>query len=149
MTDKILIDRSVVEQALKALEKADRISGYRNNWAEVNSLIAALAQPQGEQEPVTARHRFRNPQRGTPDWSVWQPCKVEKKRPVWEIDSQGFEVEYQALYTHPQPPRQPLTDEQIEDIDGEILKQGHSESHTGMLEFARAIERAHGIGGEA
>lgn len=50
MIGKILIDRSVVEQALRALEKADRISGYRNNWAEVNSLIAALEQPQDHHE---------------------------------------------------------------------------------------------------
>ena len=50
MTDTVTMPRSVVEQALKALEKADRISGYRNNWAEVNSLIAALEQPQVEQE---------------------------------------------------------------------------------------------------
>ena len=55
-----------------------------------------------EQEPVAAQHRFRHPQKGTPDWSVWQPCKVAQ-RPAWEIDSQGYEVEYRALYTAPQP----------------------------------------------
>ena len=102
------------------------------------------SQPQGEQEPVTAQHRFRNPQRGTPDWSVWQPCKVEKKRPVWEIDSQGFEVEYQALYTHQQPKREPLTVGQINRLiaDGKLPLSGNP------YEVARAIERAHGIGGD-
>jgi len=53
-------------------------------------------------QPVAAQHRFRHPQKGTPDWSVWQPCKVAQ-RPAWEIDSQGYEVEYRALYTSPQP----------------------------------------------
>ena len=80
-----------------------------------------------------------------PDWSIWEPCKVSK-RPAWEIDSQGYEVEYRALYLHPQPHRQPLTDEQIVQVLGNVREQ-----LTGnvFLAFARAIERAHGIGGEA
>ena len=107
------VDWPEVDRLLKTVKYligiAERGSGrkMRNDDETVEqfvlSYVRSLEQPQGEQEPVTARHRFRNPQRGTPDWSVWQPCKVEKKRPVWEIDSQGFEVEYQALYTHPQP----------------------------------------------
>ena len=49
-------------------------------------------------EPVAAQHRFRHPQKGCPDWSVWQPCEV-RNRPAWDLDSQGYEVEYRALYT--------------------------------------------------
>ena len=60
------------------------------------------AQP-AEQEPVAAQHRFRHPEKGTPDWSVWQPCKINNKRPAHEIDSQGYQVQYRALYTAPQP----------------------------------------------
>lgn len=66
-----------------------------------------------EQGPVAAQHRFRHPQKGTPDWSVWQPCSVSN-RPAWEIDSQGYEVEYRALYAT--PPRREwvgLTDEEV------------------------------------
>lgn len=64
---------------------------------------AAEERKRAEQaQPVAAQHRFRHPQKGTPDWSVWQPCKVAQ-RPAWEIDSQGYEVEYRALYTSPQP----------------------------------------------
>ena len=45
------------------------------------------------------------------------------------------------LYTHPQPKREPLTDEEIYDC--------LNQARTGLfLEFARAIERAHGIGDE-
>ena len=122
--------------------------GYLDGMAK-GRRDAAMDAEEG-QEPVTARHRFRNPQRGTPDWSVWQPCKVEKKRPVWEIDSQGFEVEYQALYTHPQPKREPLTDAQINDhrlalpYDGEDLPDPWD-----FKQGVRAAERAHRIGGEA
>lgn len=43
-----------------------------------------------------------------------------------------------------QPQREPMTDEEITEITFELLKVGAS-----MHEFARAIERAHGIGGDA
>ncbi len=53
-----------------------------------------------KQAPVAAQHRFRHPQKTMPDWSAWQPTKIAD-RPEWEIDSQGYEVEYRALYLHP------------------------------------------------
>ena len=62
---------------------------------------ACSAAPLLQQEPVAAQHRFRHPQKTMPDWSPWQPCKVAN-RPAWQIDSQGYEVEYRALYTSPQ-----------------------------------------------
>ena len=122
--------------------------GYLDGMAK-GRRDAAMDAEEG-QEPVTARHRFRNPQRGTPDWSVWQPCKVEKKRPVWEIDSQGFEVEYQALYTHPHPKREPLTEDERQDVYAKAIKAIDNDPH---LSWRDAIvfetERAHKIGGEA
>ena len=48
-----------------------------------------------------------------------------------------------ALYTHPQP-RQPLTPEQIMAAWNEA-----EGTRYGFFAFARAIERAHGIGGDA
>jgi hypothetical protein len=45
-----------------------------------------------------------------------------------------------TVYTHP-PQRQPLTDEQIDDLAREMVKGGKSVNW-----LARAIERAHGIG---
>src|SRR5690554_1093976 len=56
--------------------------------------------------PVAAQHRFRHPQKSTRDWSVWQPAPIDLDRPSWEIDSQGFEVEYRLLYDAPQPAEQ-------------------------------------------
>ena len=46
----------------------------------------------------------------------------------------------QLLYTAP-PQRQPLTDGQI------LAMYNNPETHADMIEFARAIEKAHGIGG--
>jgi len=57
---------------------------------------------QEKQDPAAAQHRFRHPQKGTPDWSAWQPTTIGD-RPAWEIDTHGWEVEYRALYAHPSP----------------------------------------------
>ena len=54
------------------------------------------------QKPVAAQHRFRHPQKTMPDWSAWQPTAIAD-RPAWEIDSQGYEVEYRELYAAPVP----------------------------------------------
>jgi len=104
---KILIDRAVVEQALDFCEFAWRdvlMNEYAFKRLEqmIATLRASLAEP-AEQEAVAAQHRFRRPEKGTPDWSVWQPCKINNKRPAHEIDSQGYQVQYRALYTAPQP----------------------------------------------
>lgn len=48
------------------------------------------------------------------------------------------------LYTHPQPKREPLTDEQIAEISVECATVTPSDIY-----FARAIEAVHGIKGEA
>jgi hypothetical protein len=74
----------------------------REHMAEIKRLKAATVQ-----EPVSAQHRFRHPQKGMPGWSVWQPAEVTSRRPTWEIDSQGYEVEYRLLYTTP-PAAQPV-----------------------------------------
>jgi hypothetical protein len=50
------------------------------------------------------------------------------------------------LYTRPQPAQQPLTEEQIQMIDANTH---FHESPDWPVRFARAIERAHGIGGAA
>ena len=67
--------------------------------AEIDALRAKLEQME-RQEPVAAQHRFRHPQKTMPNWSMWQPCAISN-RPAWEIDWQGYEVEYRPLYALP------------------------------------------------
>ena len=51
------------------------------------------------------------------------------------------------LYTHPQSPRHPLTDDQIGEIESWFSNEfGLEAKHS--IDFARAIEAAHGIAGE-
>ena len=57
----------------------------------------------------------------------------------WNSDKDVSDTPPLALYTAP-PQRQPLTDEEIK----VVIRAGEYDS---MEEFARAIERAHGIGG--
>lgn len=62
-------------------------------------------------------------------------------------ESWGREDEdWQALYTHPTPQRQPLTDEQIIGLVRDMSIEMRWPSTP--LDIARAIERAHGITGE-
>ncbi len=53
-----------------------------------------------------------------------------------------------ALYTYP-PQRKPLTDEEIDDIWNRYCDEMGEASINDAYDIARAIERAHGIGGEA
>ena len=66
---------------------------------EIERLRAKIEQME-RQEPVAAQHRFRHPQKTMPNWSTWQPCAISN-RPAWEIDWQGYEVEYRPLYALP------------------------------------------------
>lgn len=53
-------------------------------------------------EPVEAQQRFRHPQKTMPNWSPWQKTPIAD-RPSYEVDSQGYEVEYRLLCTAPPP----------------------------------------------
>lgn len=126
-----------------AAEVADRPGLMGECEKAASALRAALAEAD---EPVAAQHRFRHPQKTMPDWGPWQPCVIRKNRPAWEIDSQGYEVEYRVLYTHP-PRREPLTDEAILDLwSWASTHEAEQTATTQQHAFARAIERAHGIG---
>ena len=122
----VTLPREVVEQALKAFEKADDvIDGY---YQPVQFMIeaeaalrAALEQPV-EQEPVAWRWTGRK------GWIEYGP----EEHDLYNCD---------PLYLHQQPPRQPLTNAEIADllIDIPVLGTGY------FLRIARAIEAAHNI----
>ena len=170
--DKILIDRFVVEQALEALTNCVSEYGHRCNRCDsevdpeakvASALRAALEQPV-EQEPFAVLVRKHSWHLDT--WDVGPQGNLDYGR-AWADERIN-------VYTHPQnlnckstqhrlatlwgyekkQPRQPLTDAEITE-----LADAHMEAFAqfvgagevwfeGEKEFARAIERAHGIGGE-
>ena len=137
MTNTITMPRSVVEQALEALDEIAWSNNTRRQSDRADDarivLRAALEQPQGEQEPVGC---VAGTYGGYPVVRLINPALVLP-----------FGT---ALYTHPQPKREPLTDEQINDhrlalpYDGEDLPDPWD-----FKQGVRAAERAHRIGGEA
>lgn len=130
MTDKILIERSVMEQVLKVLEYAanDVLTG-RN---AATALRAALEQPQVEQEPVA----WISP--NALEWITLESEKVvkltRKAQPEYDFT--------EPLYTHPQPPHQPVTNE-LMDIGWELY--GSSDAYQAWCMAVEWTERAHGI----
>lgn len=73
---------------------------FQAKWKYQQMLAAAPAQ---QVDPVSAQVRYRRPEKGLLDWSVWQSAPIMLNRPYGEIDSRGWEVEYRLLYTTPQP----------------------------------------------
>lgn len=132
---------NVIDTMKQALELANDImrGKYKGNAAEIGDSLRLAIEQAEKQEPVTAQHRFRHPQKTMPNWSAWQPTKVAN-RPPWEIDSQGYEVEYRNLYTTP-PQRQPLAPT--------VPADANINQRLSFKAGWRAAEAAHGIGGEA
>lgn len=159
--------REAAQQALEALERADKISGYPNNAAAIKALRQALAADTkpcaccGEgkarisvtricdtcgseyagREEMDAAKRIEAEQQA-------EPFGYFKAEPFGWTDCAETDEGAVALYERPnQPAQQPLTDEQIGQIEAEIWKpewldETERESNR---DFARAIERAHGI----
>ncbi len=102
----------------------------QNDDADDEGNWEPIPEPQGEQEPALV---------------------VAYDKQGWRqmLDDMREIPDGTPLYTHPQPKREPLKKEEIDriinDIDPIFL-----DTPTGFEEeFCRAIERAHGIGGEA
>ena len=144
MSKKILIDQSVLEQALLAL-RIDDLSLVRES---VIALRAALEQPPVvEQEPVAVIGDV-----WTLLWAGGEPIAEIVKKHSLRIGD--------LLYTRPQP-RHPLTDEQIQEAatkanrEGKLSWTGFQLDNNGEYtipslslchyQLARAIECAHGI----
>ena len=165
--------REAAQQALEALEVAttplakDRQEVLRAREA----LRTALAEPETEAETYKRLYELRGK-------ALERPCfhcgyKPEKIYPMEQrTEPEQEPVAYvtgayaghftvvptnpalvlttgMALYTHP-PQRKPLTDEEIGKIilETEITLKNYCDVDL-QTDFARRIERAHGIGGEA
>jgi hypothetical protein len=125
--------REAAQQALEALE------ANRANWKEKTDAIVALrtALAEPEQEPVAWRYELATAIFESGEYSGWR-CTISEKEPCAPENSIR---NLQPLYTHP-PQRKPLTDEEMKRVCAETF------SYDPYV-IARAIERAHGIGGEA
>jgi hypothetical protein len=113
----------------------------KSNQARLATLwgYVKAGQLQVELEPVAAQCRFD-------DEVEWRHCTVAHHLHVQAHPKEWPLYETRALYTHPQPKREPLTDEQI----AEVLIDETNGRSTGigfktLRAFARAIERAHNI----
>jgi hypothetical protein len=129
-----------------AAEVADRPGLMRTCEEAADALRAALAQ-QAEpvsEEPVAWKVRSSGAT-GTPGpWRIYQQsAKPGVNRPEC--------CDFQPLYTHP-PRREPLTMEQLREIidKGDVAQPRADGTGWYVLPYslARAIERAHGIGGD-
>ena len=112
--------RALLQQALEALD------AY--SWEQVDAARVALrkALEQPEQEPV-----------------AWMVYTLDGKSVCVTDNPTDFGSKHKALplYTAP-PQRKPLTEEEIYEMYNE------PRSDAEMVAFARAVERAHGIGGQ-
>lgn len=130
--------RAAMQAALEALE-AELHPGWQCNSYHpllikaTKALRAALAEPQPE--PVAWLHK-------------WKPhAAVIGKSLHWNaISPHGDDMEITPLYAAP-PAQQPLTDGQIDAAYCESQNQDlRPQDKSRVFAFARAIERAHGIG---
>jgi hypothetical protein len=112
--------REAAQQALEALEQFAETKLVRTSGV-INDLRTALAEP--EQEP-------------TIKWDASAPVLLNNGRLRQYPDG--------SIGVGTPTPRKPLTDEEIALIVGECAASAHRHDD---FSFARAIERAHGIGG--
>lgn len=97
------------------------------------------------QEPVAWQYRFRPTWGdGNASWRPWKPCTKSQAEDCWKTPVlHDWAYEARALYTAPQPARQPLSDDWIRGLCKE------SWVFDAAKQWIRIAERAHGIGGEA
>ena len=164
------MSKEAMKLALEALEWINRVNAmdfeYQRKAREsLNAIYEALAEQPAQQEPSTLFESFQEFGEG---WErlAWELCADENGEEacselIWEggpiPEPWGdrwlkYEDEAKRLIAlvqkHTSPPAQPskpLTDEQIEAIHQSTWIQ----STATLNDFARAIEAAHGIKGDA
>jgi hypothetical protein len=121
--------REAAQQALEALEQFAGTKLVRTSGV-INDLRTALAEPQ--EEP-------------SPKMRLLPCCGYHDGRAVfWNRFNGVVQCHSCGQQYAPNPPqRKPLTDEEIALIVGECAASAHRHDD---FSFARAIERAHGIG---
>ena len=162
MTDKILINRAVVEQAIEALFMyKPMVTGvtFQHGLDAMRALRAALEQPQVEQEPVSKSDNYLNGY-CTGRTDLLKELQVEQEPVAW-IENIGGGIGYNPyhdaarklpdgvrfdLYTHQQPPRQPLTREAIDAIiKSNFVSINDQNLYDAIYLCMRDVESAHDI----
>jgi hypothetical protein len=105
------------------------------------------AAPDVEQEPVGYELRIRMLPDG--DFDSWTRCNKKSYEFCKENPTEGtWEYEVRALYTNPQPKREPLSDDELNSLRQRDNGKLNFVTLREFREVARAIEKAHGIGVE-
>jgi len=141
-----MTDRELMQQALEALTEYDGTNGESKRKRVLAALRERLAEPDYWQEEA---RRYA----GNADYwrDKYNALAQPEQEPFCYHDGRnivGKEYAHHCdvfpLYTEPQPEQEPLTDEEIDVLilDSDGLPKSH-------LEFARDIEAAHGITGDA
>lgn len=125
------------------------LSAWQSHFGRIEGAYAAMLAaapqpPQVEQEP--AAYLFQHSDTGMTEFVDVQQVEwgFEKNNPRWN--------KIGPVYTRPQPQREPLTRDCIRAIlldQGFTIKPGEPDLKPYVYDAIRAIERAHGIGGEA
>ena len=109
-------------------------SDWHASWStpqQIATLEAELAKLRAGQKPVAAQVRFRRPEKGLADWSIWQQTTIKPNMPAWSIDSAGYEVEYRLLYATSQPSAaQGVNQQLLEALNGMLLHIREPESES-------------------
>jgi len=153
MTDKVLIDRSVLEQALAAINGLLTFNTTPDEYAEGRKAKEAIRAAL-EQEPAPNCATHRQPKQGAfykrvdGKWYVWS--RMENGQPHrWYISPGTTESCLEPINAAaPQPRLHPLTTTQITELENQHSSpESVDDFYLDAIGFARAIERAHGIGG--
>ena len=134
--------RQAAQQALEAWFRPHGIN-YVDFKPYMEALRAALAEP--EQEPVAWEQFY--PDIGKPQTTHWEGCEAvhPECRTEQEPDGISWLKRDSGYFTAPTP-RKPLTEPELHAINPTWPAPGQEWGYEEVLAFARAIERAHGIG---
>ena len=144
-------------EALDAAPAASNHEAFKLGYAKGVDDAERRAKARGEQpaaveqEPVAWQYRLRPTWvGGKASWGPWEPCTKGQAEDCWKTPLlHDWAAEARPLYTAPQPTRRPLTSAQIDEIADQHRSQLNGRPYLAWYDYARAIERAHGIGGEA
>lgn len=155
--------RQAAQQALEALERADKISGHANNRKAIKAMRQAL---EADAKPCACCGE------GNARISVTRVCdtcgseyagqaemdmakRIEAEPVAWECKAGGlkrltqhqYEAQSDAIkrhYTRIQPERQPLTEEKIADLFSVACRETFSGLER-FIYFTRLVESFHNI----